>query len=45
MNNELVSLEDNDTQQIAKLTHGKMDIGTKWIYTIKNHSDQLVGSF
>jgi len=35
MQEEMTSLEDNQTWKLSKLSHDKQAIGCKWIYKVK----------
>lgn len=39
MKNEIQALETNNTWELSTLPPGKRDIGCKWVYKIKRHSD------
>ena len=39
MNEEMATLEANDTWELVPLPKGKKAIGCKWVYKIKNKAD------
>ncbi|GJV47975.1 retrovirus-related pol polyprotein from transposon RE1 [Tanacetum coccineum] len=39
MNNEIEALEKNNTWELNTLPHGKIAIGSKWVYKIKHKAD------